>query len=241
MTQQLWTGQRHHTAIGRVGLSLPARRAVGDLQLEPATGVLDYRCGRGGDVRAFRHLGRDATGWDPVHFPDGLREVAEVVLLTYVLDVIEDPAERRDTLLSAWELTKSVLVVSARLRWERNQIKGTEYGDGILTDDAARLSYLACQVAPDGGWLASEDAASAITSVVAHLEQRGRMPQLEEMPQPTIRLLDHLRPGELKRLAEQEAESGAPLPSPSRTATRMGRSFLQGTPRSARSRKPARC
>jgi DNA phosphorothioation-associated putative methyltransferase len=135
-------------------------------------------------------------------------------------------------------------VVSARLKWERNQIKGTEYGDGILTrrrtfqhlyaagelrdyveeatgvrwvsaapgivyafrDDVARLSYLARQVTPDGGWLASEDTASAITSVVAHLEERGRIPQMEEMPQSTIGLLGHLRPAELKRLAEQEAD-----------------------------------
>ncbi|MEK8171518.1 DNA phosphorothioation-associated putative methyltransferase [Streptomyces sp. M19] len=134
------------------------------------------------------HLGLDAVGWDPVHFPNGRREPAEVVLLTYVLNVIENPAERRETLLRAWDLAKSVLVVSARLRWERNQIKGAEYGDGILTqrctfqrlyaagelrdyveeatgvrcvsaapgivyafkDDAARLSYLARQVAPDG-------------------------------------------------------------------------------------------
>ncbi|MFJ9820996.1 hypothetical protein ACIRU3_38185 [Streptomyces sp. NPDC101151] len=38
MTQQLWNSRRHGTAIGRVGLSLPARRAVGDLQLAPGVG-----------------------------------------------------------------------------------------------------------------------------------------------------------------------------------------------------------
>lgn len=244
MTQQLWSSQRHQTAIGRVGLSLPARRALGDLRLEPGRKVLDYGCGRGGDVRVLQQLGLDVTGWDPVHFPEGLLRSADVVLLTYVLNVIEDPAERRQTLLRAWELTSSVLVVSARLRWERNQIKGTEHGDGILTqrrtfqhlyaagelrdyveeatgvrcvsaapgivyafkDDEARLSYIARQIAPDGEWLASEDTASAIASVVDHLEQRGRMPQLEEMPQPIIGLLGHLRPVELKRLAEQAAD-----------------------------------
>ncbi|MFE2939253.1 hypothetical protein ACFXKG_09370 [Streptomyces sp. NPDC059255] len=107
MTQQLWTSQRHNTVIGRVGLSLLARRAVGDLQLEPGTGALDYGCGRGGDVRALLHLGLDAVGWDPVHFPNGRREPAEVVPLTYVLKVIENPAERRETLLRVWDLAKS--------------------------------------------------------------------------------------------------------------------------------------
>ncbi|MFJ2937297.1 DNA phosphorothioation-associated putative methyltransferase [Streptomyces sp. NPDC087219] len=134
--------------------------------------------------------------------------------------------------------------MSARLRWERNQIKGTEHGDGILTqrrtfqhlyaagelrdyveattgfrcvsaapgivyafkDDEARLSYLARQIVPEGEWLASEDTASAIASVVDHLEQRGRMPQLEEMPQPIISLLGHLRPAELKCLTEKAAD-----------------------------------
>ncbi|MET8170989.1 hypothetical protein [Streptomyces clavifer] len=55
------------------------------------------------------------------------------MLVTYVLNVIEDPTERRQTLLDAWNNTRAALVVSARLRWERNQIRGTEYGDGILT------------------------------------------------------------------------------------------------------------
>ncbi|MFJ2937298.1 methyltransferase domain-containing protein [Streptomyces sp. NPDC087219] len=91
MTQQLWSSQRHQTAIGRVGLSLPARRALGDLRLEPGRKVLDYGCGRGGDVRVLQQLGLDVTGWDPVHFPEGLLRLADVVLLTYVLNVIEAP------------------------------------------------------------------------------------------------------------------------------------------------------
>ncbi|MFB7269634.1 DNA phosphorothioation-associated putative methyltransferase [Streptomyces sp. NPDC056244] len=243
MAEQLWSSQRHRTAISRVGLSAPARQAVVDLQLEPGTQVLDYGCGRGGDVRALQNLGLDVSGWDPVHHPKGELKPAETVLLTYVLNVIEDPAERRQTVLDAWNNTKSALVVSARLRWERNQIKGTEYGDGILTSrntfqhlfaaselrdyvqeatgvrclsaapgivyafksDEARLSYLARQITPEAGWLASQDIASAIAAVVDHLEQRGRLPNLEEMPQPVISLLGHLRTGELKRLTQESA------------------------------------
>ncbi|MEU7378103.1 methyltransferase domain-containing protein [Streptomyces albidoflavus] len=95
MSEQLWSSQRHRTAIGRVGLSVPARQAVVDLQLEPRMRVLDYGCGRGGDVRALQNIGLDVSGWDPAHHPDGDLKPAEIVLLTYVLNVIEDPAERR--------------------------------------------------------------------------------------------------------------------------------------------------
>lgn len=244
MTLQSWSSQRHRTAIGRVGLSAPARQAVMDLQMTDGAQVLDYGCGRGGDVRALEHLGLDASGWDPVHRPDGELKPSDIVLLTYVLNVIEKPDERRATLAKAWEHTKAALVVSTRLRWERNQVKGTEYGDGILTSrntfqhlfaaselrdlvqdvtgvrclsaapgivyafrsDEARLAYLARQVTPDAAWLASDDTASAIAAVVDHLEQRGRLPQLEEMPQPVMGLLGHMRPQELKRLAEQAAD-----------------------------------
>ncbi|MFC9649546.1 DNA phosphorothioation-associated putative methyltransferase [Streptomyces sp. NPDC056937] len=131
--QSSWNSQRHRTAIGRAGLSAPARQAVLDLHMTNGVQVLDYGCGRGGDVRALEHLGLDASGWDPVHRPDGELRPSVIVLLTYVLNVIEKPDERRATLARAWEHTTAALVVSARLRWERNQVKGTEYGDGILT------------------------------------------------------------------------------------------------------------
>ncbi|MGW4967262.1 DNA phosphorothioation-associated putative methyltransferase [Nonomuraea sp. NPDC004186] len=133
MTRQGWRSDRQLTAIGRTSMSAPARQAVIDLQLVPGTSVLDYGCGRGGDIRALQGLDLDVSGWDPVYFPDGRLEPADIVLLTYVLNVIEDRAERQRTLKRAWELAKTALVVSARLRWERNQIKGEEHGDGILT------------------------------------------------------------------------------------------------------------
>ncbi|OUC98909.1 hypothetical protein CA984_05190 [Streptosporangium minutum] len=89
-------------------MSAPARQAVIDLQLVPGTSVLDYGCGRGGEIRALQGLDLDVSGWDPVYFPDGRLEPADIVLLTYVVNVIEDRAERQRTLKRAWELAKKV-------------------------------------------------------------------------------------------------------------------------------------
>ncbi|MFE1320738.1 DNA phosphorothioation-associated putative methyltransferase [Kitasatospora phosalacinea] len=125
--------ERRLTAISRAGLSMPARQALVDQQIKPGSTTLDYGCGRGGDVRLLRRMDFTATGWDPYYFPDTTPQRADTVLVTYVLNVIEDPAERRETLVRAWELTKSVLVVSTRLVWERGKVSGDRFADGVVT------------------------------------------------------------------------------------------------------------
>ncbi|MFI2424143.1 DNA phosphorothioation-associated putative methyltransferase [Streptomyces sp. NPDC018955] len=131
--QQTWGSERRRTAIGRIALSVPARQALADRQLVPERTILDYGCGRGDDVRALQQLDCRVVGWDPYYRSDTQLVVSEVVLLTYVLNVIEDPAERRQTLEQAWELASTLLVVSARLTWEKSKVHGQEYGDGLLT------------------------------------------------------------------------------------------------------------
>ncbi|MFE6481496.1 DNA phosphorothioation-associated putative methyltransferase [Streptomyces sp. NPDC057757] len=131
--QQTWNSERRLTAIGRAALSVPARQALADRQLVPERTILDYGCGRGGDVRSLDRLDCRITGWDPYYQPETKLEQADVVLLTYVLNIIEDPAERRRSLLQAWELANTVLVASARLTWEKSKVRGEEFGDGLLT------------------------------------------------------------------------------------------------------------
>lgn len=131
--QQSWNSDRRRTAIGRNALSMPARRALADRQLTPDRTVLDYGCGRGGDVRSLERLDCRITGWDPYYSPEVPLVPSDVVLLTYVLNVIEDTAERRQTLKQAWELATTVLIVSARLTWEKAKVRGQEFGDGLLT------------------------------------------------------------------------------------------------------------
>jgi DNA phosphorothioation-associated putative methyltransferase len=131
--QHAWSSERRLTAIARAALSVPARQALADRQLVPGRTVLDFGCGRGDDIRALERLDCQITGWDPYYRPDSPLEPADVVLLTYVLNVIEDPAERRQTLERAWGLANTVLIASARLTWEKYKVRGQEFGDGLLT------------------------------------------------------------------------------------------------------------
>ena len=72
-------------------------------------------------------------GWDPAYRPDAPRQEADVVNLGYVLNVIEDQAERAATLRQAWDLCRQVLVVSAQVLMAGRGKEPVEFGDGVLT------------------------------------------------------------------------------------------------------------
>lgn len=121
---------RHRTAIARGALSYPARQALMDGVVVGE--VLDFGSGRGGDSFRLSEMGRSVSAWDP-HFTPEPPSEADTVLMTYVVNVIEDPAERRSALLHAWELTRQVLVVSARLTWDQRRVRGLAHEDGVIT------------------------------------------------------------------------------------------------------------
>lgn len=107
---------------------------LSDGVLKPGMRLFDYGCGRGDDLRYLAAQGYDASGWDPVHRPDTGISSAEVVILNYVINVIEDPAERVQVLAKAWNLTESVLVISARTTMDaRNLGETREHEDGLIT------------------------------------------------------------------------------------------------------------
>jgi len=124
---------RHRTALVRGDLSRPLRLAIGDGLLNLERTLMDYGCGRGGDVAKLRGAGFDCAGWDPVHAPQGERRRASVVNLGFVVNVIEDADERREVMRRAWELADDVLVVSARLENERPTASMPTFSDGIVT------------------------------------------------------------------------------------------------------------
>ena len=127
------TIERYRTAIGRAGLSRPIQLALASGLLHAGATVLDYGCGRGGDLRTLGGLGFDVRGWDPVHRPDGEQRASELVNLGYVVNVIEDPAERVETLKSAWKLAKRALVVAARTDFQQQAEHAEDHGDGVLS------------------------------------------------------------------------------------------------------------
>lgn len=125
--------ERHKTAIVRHELSRPIKLAIENGILNKDTEVFDFGCGLGTDVQGLTALGYTAQGWDPVHLPKADKKRSALVNLGFVLNVIEDPAERIETLISAWELTAEVLVVSCMVASQQQYGEFRPYRDGVLT------------------------------------------------------------------------------------------------------------
>jgi len=125
--------QRHKTALSRSKVSKPIRLALEEGLIHVETSVFDYGCGRGGDVKYLQHLGVPVQGWDPQFCPHTAKNTAEIVNLGYVLNVIEDPAEREQTLINAWNLAQNLFVVSAQHVSNESLKAARPYKDGYLT------------------------------------------------------------------------------------------------------------
>lgn len=126
--------ERHKAAITRNNFSRPMRLALEAGLFSPGTTFFDYGCGYGGDITRIAQQGYTSAGWDPYYSPDNPRTPADVVNLGYVINVIEDPAERREALLNAWELTRNVLIVAAQVLINHGSKGQVAYGDGVITN-----------------------------------------------------------------------------------------------------------
>nr|WP_226894754.1 DNA phosphorothioation-associated putative methyltransferase [Luteolibacter marinus] len=125
--------QRHKTAIVRREISKPVKTLLELNQLRRGESFFDYGCGYGGDVEAVSRLGHEACGWDPVHASESSKQRADVVNLGFVLNVIEDPAERVDVLADAWRHSQRLLVVSTLISGQEAYDDIRTYGDGVIT------------------------------------------------------------------------------------------------------------
>ena len=133
MSPEIQTIQRHKTAIRRHDLSLPVKCLVRDELIDQATTVFDYGCGHGENITLLNDQGIACQGWDPVYRPSGIKANSDVVNLGYVINVIEHPEERTDTLREAWGLSDKLLVVSAQIQVSGRGLGYTEFGDGVVT------------------------------------------------------------------------------------------------------------
>jgi DNA phosphorothioation-associated putative methyltransferase len=127
------TVQRHKTAIRRGDFSRPVKCLLRDGLVGREVSLFDYGCGRGEDLELLTKEGVPCSGWDPAYRPDSPRFEADVVNLGYVLNVIEDTAERSSTLRVAWSLCRQVLVVSAQILLSGQGKDPVPFGDGVLT------------------------------------------------------------------------------------------------------------
>lgn len=117
----------------RSALSRPVSVAIADDVVRTGRTIFDYGCGRGGDIKRLQQMGYTACGWDPAFAPDEPVTPADIVNLGYVVNVVEDPRERVETLRKAWSLAQRVLVVTGRMAWERQHLRGELHADGVVT------------------------------------------------------------------------------------------------------------
>ena len=125
--------ERHKTALSRNKLSTPLFLLYQRGYLDGDYSILDFGCGQGDDVKELKSYGLDIIGWDPVHEPDTPLSNQDIVNLGYVINVIEDPSERMETLLKAYQYTNKVLLVSAMLGNKSIFERFKPYKDGVIT------------------------------------------------------------------------------------------------------------
>ncbi|MGB3531933.1 MAG: DNA phosphorothioation-associated putative methyltransferase [Microcoleaceae cyanobacterium] len=125
--------ERHKAAITRKTLSRPVKLCLEAELFNDKGTFFDYGCGYGSDVKLLAEKEIDTAGWDPFYAPENSLKSADIVNLGYVINVIEDQAERREALLKAWELTKKVLIVSAQILIADRNRGVMAYSDGVIT------------------------------------------------------------------------------------------------------------
>lgn len=125
--------ERHKAALVRQQLSRPVRVALETELFTPGTTFFDYGCGHGGDIQQIAERGYESQGWDPYYRPDSPLVEADIVNIGYVINVIEETAERREALINAWKLTRKVLIVSAQVLINDSANRQVAYGDGVIT------------------------------------------------------------------------------------------------------------
>ena len=135
------TVKRHRTAISRNTLSVPMQALARHGFLDGDYSVFDYGCGRGDDLAILMDAGVQAKGWDPHYSVEKRLEESDIVNLGYVLNVIENPKERVETLAAAYGLARQVLAIAVMVVGKANTSMLRPYRDGFLTGAGTFQKY----------------------------------------------------------------------------------------------------
>ncbi|MBZ4195025.1 MAG: DNA phosphorothioation-associated putative methyltransferase [Candidatus Contendobacter sp.] len=135
-----WQAARHLTALVRYNFSAPVQTLARYGFLDGQFSLFDYGCGRGDDLRGLRENGLNVAGWDPYYAPDQPLQIADLVNLGFVINVIEDHDERLEALIRAWSLAERLLVVAVMLA-NQNDPRGEDFRDGVLTQRGTFQKY----------------------------------------------------------------------------------------------------
>ncbi|MFC5496290.1 DNA phosphorothioation-associated putative methyltransferase [Caenimonas terrae] len=132
--------QRHLTALARTNLSAPVQLLLRHGLITSTIQFFDYGCGKGNDVETLRALGYTSAGWDPHFAPhNSIPPRADVVNLGFVINVIEDAAERVEALSRAFSICSGVMTVGVMLR--TSDTLGRPFQDGVLTSRGTFQKY----------------------------------------------------------------------------------------------------
>ena len=123
--------QRHLTALSRSSISAPIQLLIGHGLINSNTTIFDYGCGRGDDAKGLDKIGIKCLCWDPHYAPYNPIIECEIVNLGFVVNVIEDPAERVEAVQKAFALATTAIVISVMLY--SSDRPGKPYRDGFLT------------------------------------------------------------------------------------------------------------
>lgn len=123
--------RRHLTALSRGSLSAPVQLLMRHGLLGAGRTFFDYGCGKGDDVAGLTASGVEASGWDPHFAAENPIVEADVVNLGFVVNVIEDPAERVEAIHRSFKLTRGVMSIGVML--SGNEPPGRPFRDGFIT------------------------------------------------------------------------------------------------------------
>lgn len=133
---------RHKTAIKRFKISRPITLLIKHSILKKHDSFFDFGCGHGHDAEILRANGySDIFQFDPYYFPDNNLTECNIVNLGYVLNVIESPRERLETLIKAFSLAKEALCISVMISSPYRGTNSIQYGDGTLSSKNTFQKY----------------------------------------------------------------------------------------------------